>query len=210
MIRSDELRAALPALLDPAPSHPLPPDTALAAVLVPVLASGPVPRVVFTRRSDTLSRHAGEISFPGGFADPGEDASLAALREAREELGLEPGEVELLGALPPVHTRVTGVLIVPFVGVLGRDPRFTPNPAEITEVLEFPLARLEQVGAERELEVQGYRFHSFVYELDGHLIWGATARILWSLIEALRAAGLVGRATERRGGGASSGPTDGG
>src|SRR5712692_4404421 len=92
----------------------MPAGTALAAVLVPVLTASPEIRLVFTRRTDTLSRHAGEISFPGGLADPDEVLPSAALREAEEELGLDPSDVELVGVLPAVHTRVTGILIVPF------------------------------------------------------------------------------------------------
>jgi 8-oxo-dGTP pyrophosphatase MutT (NUDIX family) len=194
MYSSRELRETLPMFLgDPASDVRPPPDAALASVLVPVLVSTPEPRVVFTKRTDTLSRHAGEISFPGGLADRGEDAASAALREAEEELGLRPADVKLVGSLPPVHTRVTGILIVPFVGLLGRDPRFTPNAEEIAEVLEFPLAHLIAHGAESELEHEGHRFQTHVYEVDGHVIWGATARILWSLID------LLGRAQGSKG-----------
>jgi 8-oxo-dGTP pyrophosphatase MutT (NUDIX family) len=149
--------------------------------------------VVFTKRTDTLSRHAGEISFPGGLADEGEAAASAALREAEEELGLAPADVELVGSLPPVHTRVTGILIVPFVGFLQNDPRFTPSPDEIADVLEFPLVDLMAHGAESEFEHEGTRFQTYVYEVDRHVIWGATARILWSFLELLgRARGADG------------------
>jgi 8-oxo-dGTP pyrophosphatase MutT (NUDIX family) len=188
MYSSKELRAALPTLLPRSPRVRLPPDSSLASVLVPIVVSTPAPRVVFTKRTDTLSRHAGEISFPGGLADEGEAADAAALREAEEELGLAPADVELVGSLPPVHTRVTGILIVPFVGFLGKDPRFTPSPGEIADVLEYPLVDLMAHGSESEFEHEGTRFQTYVYEVDGHVIWGATARILRSFLE------LLGRA----------------
>jgi 8-oxo-dGTP pyrophosphatase MutT (NUDIX family) len=172
--------------LDPAPLVDVPSDAVPAAVLIPVLAAAAEPRVVFTRRSDTLSRHAGEISFPGGLVDPGEPLAAAALREAEEELGLAPADVELIGALGPVHTRVTGILIVPFVGFLWKEPRFTPNVHEIAEVLEFPLADLVARGVEAEFEHEGYRFTTHVYEMDGSVIWGATAHILRTFIEVVR------------------------
>lgn len=193
MYTSHDLRATLPSLLARPPELASIADAALASVLVPVLVSTPDPRVVFTKRTDTLSRHAGEISFPGGLADEGEDAATAALREAEEELGLRPDDVTLVGSLPPVHTRVTGILIVPFVGLLDRDPRFTPNAEEIADVLEFGLADLIARGAESEFEHEGTRFHTHIYEVDGHVIWGATARILWSFIE------LLGQAEGRNG-----------
>jgi 8-oxo-dGTP pyrophosphatase MutT (NUDIX family) len=190
MYPPERFREVLRRLLDPAPSHVPFADETVASVLIPVLAAGPELRLVFTKRTDTLSRHAGEISFPGGLADEGEPAAATALREAEEELGLRPSDVELLGALQPVHTRVTGILIVPFVGMLWRDPAFTPNAGEIDEVLEFPLRELERAGSEREFEHEGQRFHTFVYDMDGHVIWGATARILWEFIELLRSAPL--------------------
>jgi 8-oxo-dGTP pyrophosphatase MutT (NUDIX family) len=180
---SERLRDRLRALLDPAPSVTLPTSTSPAAVLVPIVGAAPEPRVVFTKRTDTLSRHAGEISFPGGLAEPGEELAATALREAQEELGLAPSDVELVGSLPPVHTHVTGILIVPFVGFLWRDPRFTPNAAEIAGVLEFPLATLIEAGRLQEFQYDGRRFETYLYEMDGGVIWGATGRILASLIE---------------------------
>jgi len=157
-------------------------------VLIPILASTADPRLVFTRRSDSLSRHAGEISFPGGLVDPGESLAAAALREAEEELGIAPDDVELLGALEPVHTRVTGVLIVPFVGLLGRDPRYTPNAAEIAEVLEYPLADLAAHAEVREFEHEGRWFQTNVFDMDGIVIWGATGHILQTFLDVLREA----------------------
>jgi 8-oxo-dGTP pyrophosphatase MutT (NUDIX family) len=191
------IRTRLTPLLDPAPAvaSGLDPDTRPGAVLIPVLASTESPRLVLTRRSDSLSRHAGEISFPGGLVDPGEDPATTALREAEEELGLLPSDVELLGALEPVHTRVTGVLIVPFVGLLWRDPQFTPNAAEIAEILEFPLAELSARAEVREFQHEGRWFQTNVFDMDGHLIWGATGRILQMFLDLLRSAPVGTEAT---------------
>ncbi|MGH2572675.1 MAG: NUDIX hydrolase [Actinomycetota bacterium] len=186
MYSPQHLRDRLKPTLDAFPQPMVSPDTRLAAVLVPVVAGGVASRVVFTKRTDRLSRHPGEISFPGGLAEEGEDLTAAALREVQEELGLAPSDVELIGVLPPVHTRVSGILIVPFVGLLSKDPRFTPNAAEIADVLELPLAGLASAGAESAFEHEGQMFRTFLYEIDGRVIWGATARILRSLIDILQ------------------------
>jgi 8-oxo-dGTP pyrophosphatase MutT (NUDIX family) len=190
MYPPERFREIVRRLLDPVPNEFPARDEVLAAVLVPVLAAAPELRLVFTKRTDTMSRHAGEISFPGGLADEGEPPAATALREAEEELGLEPSEVELLGALPAVHTHVSGIMIVPFVGMLWRDPAFTPNAGEIDQVLEFSLRDLALAGGEEELEHEGQRFHTFVYDMNGHVIWGATARILWSFIDLVKSAPL--------------------
>jgi 8-oxo-dGTP pyrophosphatase MutT (NUDIX family) len=179
----DRLREALDPVPAPVPEQGEQP----AAVLIPVLAAPPELRLVFTRRTDTLSRHAGEISFPGGLIDQGEEPVAAVLREAQEELGLPPQDVELLGALPPLHTYVSGILIVPFVGMLWRDPRFTPSEAEIAEVLEYPISALAAAGTEAEFERGGHRFQTFVFPMDGHLIWGATGRILREFLDLIEA-----------------------
>jgi 8-oxo-dGTP pyrophosphatase MutT (NUDIX family) len=185
MLAATAIRERLKVVLDTEPRVPSLPGTRPAAVLIPVLAAGPEVRLVFTERTMELSRHAGEISFPGGLVDPGEDPASAALREAREELGIPPSDVELIGSLPPVNTYVSGVLIVPFVGLLWTDPRFTPNAAEIAEVLEYPLGELIARRREEELVYEGTVFITDVFDMDGHVIWGATARILRQLLEAL-------------------------
>lgn len=164
-----------------------------AAVLVPVVDDGAPggPRVLFTRRTEDLSRHPGEISFPGGLAEPGEELVQTALRETREEIGLDPGAVEVMGALPAVHTRVTGILISPFVGMLAVLPPLRPAPREIAEVLLLPLSTLARVGEERPFEFEGRTYRTHVFEVDGSVVWGATARILRTFLDSLGPAGAA-------------------
>src|ERR671929_1065281 len=114
-----------------------------AAVLVPLYLDRGDLHAVFTKRRDDLRRHAGEISFPGGRQDePDEDLRVTALREAEEEIGLPRADVELVGALPPVGTFVTGYRIHPFVGIIKAGHAWTPQPNEVEEVLEVPLRAL--------------------------------------------------------------------
>jgi len=179
-----DLRARLAGVLDTDPSHVPPPGDRLAAVLLPVIDGR---SVVFTRRSEAMSRHAGEISFPGGLRhDEDRDLAATALRETEEELGIGPSAVEVLGALPPVHTFVSGILIVPFVGMLEGRPTFAPNADEIAEVLEYRLEDLAAAETEVEWRRDGHVYRGYAYEIGDHTIWGATARILRSLIEAVR------------------------
>jgi 8-oxo-dGTP pyrophosphatase MutT (NUDIX family) len=174
------LAERLAATLEPDPRHEPAPGDRLAGVLVPIVEGR---TVVFTRRSEALPRHAGEISFPGGIRHD-DDATVAdtALRETEEELGVPPDAVRLLGALPPVHTFVSGILIVPFVGMFDRRPAFRPNEGEIAEVLEYPLESLAAAEAEVEWAREGHVYRGYAYEMGAHTIWGATARILHGLL----------------------------
>jgi 8-oxo-dGTP pyrophosphatase MutT (NUDIX family) len=149
-----------------------------------VAPGGQSPLVVFTRRRTDLRRHAGEISFPGGRRDP-EDSGLAetALREAEEEIGLPRARVTLLGELPPVSTFVTNYVIHPFVGLIPAGLRWEASPAEVDAVLELPLDALRAGRTRTRLERRGISFETDAYVVDEHLIWGATARILESLLE---------------------------
>jgi 8-oxo-dGTP pyrophosphatase MutT (NUDIX family) len=181
-----DLRARLRDALGPDPLAALPPATVAAGVLVPIVERGGAPTLVLTRRSEHLTRHPGEISFPGGIADDG-DGSLeaTALRELEEELGVPAGAVEVLGALPPVHTVVSGVLITPFVGWLAEPGEFRPDAFEIAEVLEYGLADL--IAAERPIELAHEdRVHrGWAYPMGDDVVWGATGQVLHSLLVAL-------------------------
>jgi 8-oxo-dGTP pyrophosphatase MutT (NUDIX family) len=157
-----------------------------AAVLVPLYLDAGALHAVFTKRRDDLSRHAGEISFPGGRQDsPDEDLRRTALREADEEIGLPPDAVELVGALPPQGTFVTSYKIHPFVGVIEAGLAWTPQPTEVEEVLELSLADLVSGFEMKRLIRRGVPIRTPAYTVDGNLIWGATARIVQHLLERL-------------------------
>ncbi len=159
-----------------------------AAVLVPILARRPAPTVLLTRRTDHLRDHAGQVSLPGGrleAADAGPEA--AALREAAEEVGLDPARVRILGRLPWYDT-VTGFRVTPVVGwVAEPPPAFRPDPREVAEVFEIPLARvLDPASYRRECGRRGGTVrHWYVLADPRHRIWGATAGILLGLCRIL-------------------------
>ena len=160
------------------------PGTKDAAVLVPLYAD-PFSLILTERRSD-LRRHAGEISFPGGRQDrPDEDLRSTALREAEEEIGLDPTAVDLVGALPPVGTFVTGYRVFPFVGIVQPGQVWKPQATEVAQVLEFAVADLIAGHEMQRLLRKGVPIKTPTYTVEGHLVWGATARILESLLERL-------------------------
>ncbi|HEX5761854.1 MAG TPA: CoA pyrophosphatase [Solirubrobacterales bacterium] len=156
-----------------------------AAVLLPLYGWPDDPGLVFTERRADMRRHAGEISFPGGRPDDADaDLAATALREAQEEIGLDPTRVEIGEQLPPTKTFVTGYVIHPFVGRIPDpgDLDLRPNPAEVETVLTFSLDVLRESFEMRRLIRRGIPIHTPTYEIEGHLIWGATARILGDLL----------------------------
>jgi len=182
-----DLRERLRSALDPAPAPVPAPGDRLAAVLA-LLVETPELGLVFGRRSHALPRHAGQVAFPGGVADEADaDLAATALREAEEEVGLDPALPEILGALPAVHTTVSGILVTPFVGALDVLPALTLGDGEFDEVRTFPVLRLLEVEALVEWErPDGRRWEGWTYELEGTTIWGATGQMLHDLLEILR------------------------
>ena len=156
-------------------------------MLVPLYLDAGDLHAVFTRRRDDLRRHAGEISFPGGRQDePDEDLRVTALRESEEEIGLPREDVELIGALPPVGTFVTGYKIHPFVGIIRAGHRWTPQPKEVEEILELSLRALVDGYESKRLLRKGVPIKTPTYTVDKSFVWGATARIVQELLERLR------------------------
>jgi 8-oxo-dGTP pyrophosphatase MutT (NUDIX family) len=188
VVRASELREVL---LTPEEAGAIEvPGRTSAAVLVPLYVDRGEVHAVFTKRRAELRRHAGEISFPGGRRDDGDDTLAAtALREAEEEIGLPREQVELAGALPPTPTIVTSYRIHPFVGVIRPGHAWVPQPSEVESVLELSLPALVRGHAMKRLVGKGVPFKTVTYTVDEHLVWGATARIVESLLD--RVEGLL-------------------
>ncbi len=168
---------------------PLPPVH--SAVLVPVVVRGGEAALVLIRRSAALERDAGNLAFPGGHLEPGEEPLGAALRESQEEIGLDPGLVEVIGSFAVVE-RVWGrERVVPFVGVVTGHPDYVADGHEVAAILEVPLASLVADGVSWQERWAapgrdaGVCFFAGTPELADDLIWGLTARIVWDLLAAV-------------------------
>jgi 8-oxo-dGTP pyrophosphatase MutT (NUDIX family) len=163
------------------------PEGRPAAVLVPIVQRPAELTLLFTQRTAHLKAHAGQVSFPGGRAEPG-DASpeFTALREAQEEIGLPLERVEILGRLPDYHTR-TGYVVAPIIGLLTPPFDLVPDPREVDEVFEVPLAfLLDPANHRRQTRVLQGRtvgFYEMPYttEAGSRYIWGATAGMIVNL-----------------------------
>lgn len=162
-------------------------DLKAAGVLIPIIAHRDACTVLFTKRSERLRYHAGQVSFPGGRMEPGDADILAtALRETREEVGIDPSMVEIAGFLPSVPT-VSGYAVTPIVGLLPSGTPIVPDPTEVERVFEVPLDFLLEPANRRrsEREVYGERVAVSEYRYAAEHIWGATASMLILLSLAL-------------------------
>lgn len=155
-----------------------------AAVLFPIYEkTEDEPGIIFTERTNDLPRHPGEVSFPGGRVEE-QDVSLldTALREIHEEVGLPPGEVEVVGRLDDAQT-TTGYRITPFVGEVPRDYPYVAQESEVDEIIFAPIEELADPSIHEKKVKKGYELHYFYY--GDHIIWGATAGILVTFLEAM-------------------------
>lgn len=179
----DALAAAPPPRLSPLEGT----GVRASAVLAPLYEDAGEVHVILTRRAQHLRSHRGEVSFPGGGQDPGEDLEDTARREALEEVGLDPASVEIIGELDHLQTVTSSSFIVPFVGLLPGRPSLTANPAEVDKVLEVPLVELLDPAVYREERwgLAPLDRPIVFFELVGDTIWGATGAMLRNLLSLL-------------------------
>ena len=160
---------------------PLPPGMRRAAVLVPLVQATGETALLLTKRSETVEHHKSQISFPGGGLEDGESPLDAALRETREEIGIPPADVEILGELDDEETAVSGFVVTPFVGIVQQPSRLRLSPHEVRAVLQVPLSVLldpRNVRTEVWKRGEDERLLIYFYTAGREVIWGATARII--------------------------------
>ena len=162
-----------------------------SAVLVPLFVRDDGLHLLFTKRSEELPHHSGQVAFPGGRYVAATDTSLVdtALRESHEEIGLDPAHVQVLGPLAPIHTFVTNFVINPFVGVIPHPYDFRANAREVSDIFSVPLDVLADPAAalEEEWQFGDRRFPVTAFRHEGFVIWGATQKITAMLLEVLAA-----------------------
>jgi 8-oxo-dGTP pyrophosphatase MutT (NUDIX family) len=174
--------------VEPAPREALANRRNAAAVLVPLFEREGEMNVVFIRRSDHVESHRGQVAFPGGRVDPVDRTLLdAALREAHEEVGIPPREVQVLGAFPVTHTATSGITVAPFVGVIPETLPLKADPGEVAEIFTVPLGALRSPTHRGDYEWtmngSSRKFPAILY--GGQTIWGLTLRITLNLLEIL-------------------------
>jgi 8-oxo-dGTP pyrophosphatase MutT (NUDIX family) len=157
-----------------------------AAVLV-AITDRPEPGVILTVRREDMRTHAGQVAFPGGRLDPGEDAVKAALREAHEEILLNPKDVEVVGTIEPYRT-VTGYLVTPVIGIIPPDLPLKPHEHEVADWFEAPLAFVLDPANQLQQTAlfQGRERHYYEIVWNGRRIWGATAAMIVNLSRRLQ------------------------
>ncbi len=157
---------------------------ARAAALVPLHGKDGEPHLVLTRRPAHMRRHAGELSVPGGRVEPGEDALAAALREAREEIGLDPVDADVLGQLSETLVISSAFRLTPWVASVPYPYPYVAGRDEVDEILHVPFAALIRPGVHRVVsrEAYGMNLDIHFFAVGGETLWGATARIVWELL----------------------------
>lgn len=179
LARLRELVGGRPAIAIDAPQH------RRACVLVPLVRDGEHWSILFSRRSENLAAHSGQIAFPGGAVEEGEALPDAAVREAQEEVGIAPERVELIGRLDDLLTTNSGFLVAPFVGVIHERIEYVLQASEVDEVFEVPVDAL-LTPAQPEVRYVMYRnkrYPAYSYRYNEYEIWGLTGRILKTFLD---------------------------
>jgi len=179
LARLREIVVARPAIEIDAPQH------RRACVLIPLIRDRDGRwAILFTRRSENLAAHSGQISFPGGSVEEGESLEEAAIREAEEEVGIPPQYVELTGRLDDVITH-SGFLVAPFAGVIHEPVEYVMQESEVVEIFEVPIEALLDVRNPevRYVNFRGKDYPAYFYRYRDYEIWGLTGRILKSFLD---------------------------
>jgi 8-oxo-dGTP pyrophosphatase MutT (NUDIX family) len=169
----------------------VPPDPTRrqAAVLLPLFKNATDYHLLFTKRTETVRHHKGQVSFPGGSFEPADgDLLTTALRESYEEVGIEPEHVSILGRLDDLATFSTSFTISPFVGLIPYPYPFRPNPTEVAIVFDTSLSILADPTVGRRYiraRDDGATIEDYEFHVDGHVIWGATARLIHHFLEVM-------------------------
>lgn len=179
-------------LMAPVPRTPWPTDLSpeaarQAAALLLLYPLEGTACLALTRRASHLTRHGGQISFPGGVIEPEETVEGSALREAHEEVGVDPTEVRVIGRLTPLHIFVSGFVVHPVVAAAGARPQFAPDPYEVDRILDVPLPVLMDPATVRlrRKTAEARHFEVPYFSIDGETVWGATAMMLAEFLTVL-------------------------
>lgn len=161
-----------------------PSDARLAAGLLLLYPGEGGPSIALTLRASGLRRHAGQVSLPGGATDPGETLAQAALREAHEEIGVDPAAIRILGELTPVHVLVSGFTLHPIVGITHQRPTFAAAAHEVESIVEVSIEDLKDASSIRKgtRTREGVAIEYPYFAVKGHQVWGATAMILGEFV----------------------------
>lgn len=174
--------------------NPAPRPSSVLILLYPI---GSYLGTILIRRTQDLSVHSGQISFPGGKQEPADISPIhTALREAEEEINLQPGRVEILGRLSPLYVSPSNFEITPVVGFIDEPGKLTPNPAEVDHIIEIPLNIIESLRTNVDIAVREFVLKQVpCFNYNGYIVWGATAMILQELLDLLAQIRELGLAT---------------
>jgi 8-oxo-dGTP pyrophosphatase MutT (NUDIX family) len=163
---------------------------ARASALVPLHEKDGEPHLLLTKRPAHMRRHPGQLSVPGGRVEPGEDPLAAALREAHEEIGLDPADADVLGQLSETLVLTSAFRLTPWVASVPYPYPYVAGRDEVDEILHVPLAALTRPGVHRVVprEAYGMSLDVHFFDIGGETLWGATARIVWELLGVWRGA----------------------